>query len=93
MEQIKEQQRFDLTQHESLHQQYDDKLLQELQQLRSQNEQEIVALRDEIASQYEKKVRWKTFALSSKLKIDFRSKIYKRLNDVMSNKSTIIGPI
>jgi len=56
LEQIKEQQRFDVTQHESLHQQYDDKLLQELQQLRSQNEQEIVGLRDEIASQYEKKI-------------------------------------
>ncbi len=41
---------------DGLRQQYDARLLQELQQLRTQNEQEMQLLRDEIASQYEKKV-------------------------------------
>jgi hypothetical protein len=41
---------------DGLRQQYDAKLLQELQQLRAQNEQEMQLLRDEIAAQYEKKV-------------------------------------
>ena len=39
-----------------LRQQYDARLLQELQQLRTQNEQEMQLSREEIASQYEKKV-------------------------------------
>ena len=47
---------------DSIRQQYDDKLLQELQQLRAQNEQEMILLREEIASQYEKKVRRFVFA-------------------------------
>ena len=42
---------------DNLRQQYDDKLLHELQQLRTQNEQEIVLLREEMAAQYERKVR------------------------------------
>ncbi|CAF4387597.1 unnamed protein product, partial [Adineta steineri] len=39
-----------------LRQQYDDRLLHELQQLRTQTDQEMQALRDDIASQYEKKI-------------------------------------
>ncbi len=54
--QIKEQQRIEILQDDSLRQQYDARLLQELQQLRTQNEQEMQLLREEIASQYEKKV-------------------------------------
>ena len=57
MQQMKQQQSYETIHHDSLRQQYDDKLLQELQQLRTQSEQEIVLLREEIASQYEKKVR------------------------------------
>ncbi|CAF0821197.1 unnamed protein product [Adineta steineri] len=54
--QIKEQQRIEIRHDDSLRQQYDARLLQELQQLRTQNEQEMQLLRDEIASQYEKKI-------------------------------------
>ena len=57
MQQVKEQQRFDMTHHDDVGRSYDDKLLQELHLLRAQNEQEILALRDDIAMQYEKKVR------------------------------------
>jgi hypothetical protein len=42
---------------DGLRQQYDARLLQELQQLRTQNEQEMQLLKEEIAAQYEKKVR------------------------------------
>lgn len=42
---------------DGLRQQYDARLLQELQQLRTQNDQEMQLLREEIAGQYEKKVR------------------------------------
>ncbi len=38
-------------------QQYDDRLLHELQQLRLQTDQEMQAIRDEIAEQYEKKIK------------------------------------
>lgn len=41
---------------DGLRQQYDARLLQELQQLRSQNEQEMQLLKEELAAQYEKKV-------------------------------------
>ncbi|UJR33637.1 hypothetical protein I4U23_021071 [Adineta vaga] len=41
---------------DGLRQQYDDRLLNELQELRSQTEEEMQALRDEIAGQYEKKI-------------------------------------
>jgi len=46
----------EILQDDGLRQQYDARLLQELQQLRIQNEQEMQLLREEIASQYEKKV-------------------------------------
>jgi lamin B len=39
-----------------LRQQYDDRLLNELQELRLQTDQEMQALRDEIAGQYQKKI-------------------------------------
>lgn len=54
--QFKEQQRIEILHDDGLRQQYDDRLLQELQQLRTQNDQEMQLLRDEIAAQYEKKV-------------------------------------
>lgn len=60
LEQIKEQQRFDVTRHDGVHQQYDDKLLLELQQLRAQNDQEILLLREDMAAQYEKRVRFRS---------------------------------
>lgn len=53
---MKEQHTYDILHSDGIREQYDDKLLQELQQLRAQNDQEIVALREEIALQYEKKV-------------------------------------
>jgi hypothetical protein len=53
---LKEQQNYEILHNDGLGQHYDDKLLQELQQLRAQNDQEIVSLREEIALQYEKKV-------------------------------------
>ncbi|CAF2819610.1 unnamed protein product [Rotaria sp. Silwood2] len=56
IQQIKEQQCYEIIHDDGLRQQYDDKLLQELQQLRTQNEQEIILLREEIAAQYEKKI-------------------------------------
>ncbi|CAF0945592.1 unnamed protein product [Adineta ricciae] len=56
LQQIKEQQTYELVHNDSIRQQYDDKILQELQQLRTQNEQEMILLREEIASQYEKKI-------------------------------------
>ncbi|CAF1255309.1 unnamed protein product [Rotaria sp. Silwood1] len=56
IQQIKEQQCYDIIHNDGLRQQYDDKLLQELQQIRTQNEQEIILLREEIALQYEKKI-------------------------------------
>ncbi|CAF1039530.1 unnamed protein product [Adineta ricciae] len=54
--QLKEQQRVEILHDDGLRQQYDARLLQELQQLRTQNEQEMQLLREEIASQYEKKI-------------------------------------
>lgn len=56
IQQLKQQQCLEVTHTDSLRQQYDDKLLQELQQLRAQNDQEIISLREEIATQYEKKI-------------------------------------
>ncbi|CAF1190190.1 unnamed protein product [Rotaria sordida] len=56
IQQIKEQQCYEIIHNDGLRQQYDDKLLQELQQLRTQNDQEIILLREEIAVQYEKKI-------------------------------------
>jgi lamin B len=41
---------------DGLRQQYDDRLLNELQELRLQTDQEMQALRDEIAGQYQKKI-------------------------------------
>ena len=41
---------------DGLRHQYDDRLLHELQQLRAQTDQEMQAIRDEIAGQYEKKI-------------------------------------
>ncbi|CAF3683074.1 unnamed protein product [Rotaria socialis] len=54
--QIKEQQRIESLHDDGLRQQYDARLLQELQQIRAQNEQEMQSLKEEIASQYEKKI-------------------------------------
>ncbi|CAF1254603.1 unnamed protein product [Rotaria magnacalcarata] len=56
IKQIREQQCYEVVQSDGLRQQYDDKILQELQQLRAQNEQEIISLREDIASQYEKRI-------------------------------------
>lgn len=61
---MKEQQTYELLHSNDLRQQYDDKLLQELQQLRAQNDQEIVALREEIALQYEKRVNFNELTFS-----------------------------
>jgi len=63
LQQIKEQHTYEILHNDGLREQYDDKLLQELQQLRSQNDQEIVLLREEIANQYEKKVRQNHFRI------------------------------
>jgi signal recognition particle GTPase len=56
VQQIKEHQSYEIMHTDGIREQYDDKLLQELQQLRVQNEQEMLLLREEIAGQYEKKV-------------------------------------
>jgi len=56
IQQIKEQQTYEILHNDGLREQYDDKLLQELQQLRTQNDQEMILLREEIAAQYEKKI-------------------------------------
>jgi len=56
IQQIREQQTNEMFNNDGLRQQYDDKLLQELQQLRTQNDQEMILLREEIAAQYEKKI-------------------------------------
>ncbi|CAF4467134.1 unnamed protein product, partial [Didymodactylos carnosus] len=56
MEQIKQQKRVHVQHYgEDIRREYDDRLLNELQQLRVQTDQEMQAIRDEIASQYEKK--------------------------------------
>ena len=65
---MKEQLTHDILHSDGIRDQYDDKLLQELQQLRAQNDQEIVALREEIALQYEKKVMIEKSPLFSDLK-------------------------
>ncbi|CAF1133970.1 unnamed protein product [Adineta ricciae] len=57
IEEIHRQKRVEVRSYDdNLRQQYDDRLLHELQQLRTQTEDEIQSLRDEIASQYEKKI-------------------------------------
>jgi hypothetical protein len=81
----------EILQDDGLRQQYDARLLQELQQLRTQNEQEMQSLRDEIASQYEKKVkRSLVFSKSNEKILIGRSKIYKIQIVVISNKYIII---
>lgn len=61
--QIKEQQRIEILHDDGLRQQYDARLLQELQQLRTQNEHEMQLLKEEIAAQYEKKVMMIVFII------------------------------
>ncbi|CAF2475195.1 unnamed protein product [Rotaria sp. Silwood2] len=57
IEEIRKQKHYQVkTYDDGLRQQYDDRLLNELQELRMQTEQEMQAMRDEIASQYEKKI-------------------------------------
>jgi chromosome segregation ATPase len=54
---IRRQKRVEVkTYDDGLRHQYDDRLLNELQQLRMQTDQEMQAIRDEIAGQYEKKI-------------------------------------
>ncbi|CAF1678471.1 unnamed protein product, partial [Adineta ricciae] len=57
IEEVRRQRHYDVkTYDDGLRQQYDDRLLHELQELRNQTEDEMQALRDEIAAQYEKKI-------------------------------------
>ena len=57
IEEIRRQKRVEVkTYDDGVRQQYDDRLLGELQQLRFQTDQEMQAIRDEIAGQYEKKI-------------------------------------
>lgn len=57
IEEVRRQRRYDVKSYDDgLRQQYDDRLLSELQELRNQTEEEMQTLRDEIASQYEKKI-------------------------------------
>lgn len=57
IEEVRRQRTYDVKSFDSgLRQQYDDRLLNELQELRLQTEQEMQTLRDEIAGQYEKKI-------------------------------------
>ncbi|CAF0782167.1 unnamed protein product [Rotaria sp. Silwood1] len=57
IEEIRKQKHYEVRSYDDgLHQQYDDRLLHELQELRMQTEQEMQAMRDEIAGQYEKKI-------------------------------------
>ncbi|CAF0904418.1 unnamed protein product [Rotaria sordida] len=57
VEEIRKQRHYEVKSYDDgLRQQYDDRLLHELQELRMQTEQEMQAVRNEIASQYEKKI-------------------------------------
>jgi len=57
IEEIRQQKRVEVKSFDDgLRQQYDDRLLQELQQLRVQTDQEMQAVRDELAGQYERKI-------------------------------------
>lgn len=57
IDEIRRQKRVEVkTYDDGVRQQYDDRLLNELQQLRVQTDQEMQAIRDEIAGQYEKKI-------------------------------------
>lgn len=57
IEEVRRQRTYDVKSFDNgLRQQYDDRLLNELQELRLQTEQEMQTLRDEIAGQYEKKI-------------------------------------
>lgn len=93
--QIKEQQRVESLHDDNLRQQYDARLLQELQQIRTQNEHEMQMLREEIALQYEKKVSMKEVSCAIEFIrcFDFRSMIYKIRIVVNSNKSMVIVQI
>ncbi|UJR15242.1 hypothetical protein I4U23_002197 [Adineta vaga] len=94
--QFKEQQRIEILHDDGLRQQYDARLLQELQQLRTQNEQDMQLLRDEIATQYEKKIEdlqntnrrnldqinnYRTDLLSSRERIEEATKTRDACND------------
>jgi len=57
IDEIRRQKRFEVkSRDDGLRQQYDDRLLHELQQLRVQTDQEMQAIRDDIAGKYEKKI-------------------------------------
>ena len=57
VDEIRRQKRVEVKSYDDgLRHQYDDRLLQELQQLRVQTDQELQAIRDDIASQYERKI-------------------------------------
>lgn len=57
IEEIRKQKQYEYRSFDDgLRQQYDDRLLQELQELRAQTEQEMQAIRTELAAQYEKKI-------------------------------------
>lgn len=81
---------------DNLRQQYDDRLLHELQQLRTQTEDEMQSLRDDIAAQYEKKIEslentirrnadqagsYRTDVVSYRERIDEMTKSRDALND------------
>jgi lamin B len=57
IEEIRRQRTYDVKSYDGgLQRQYDDRLLNELQELRLQTDQEMQALRDDIAGQYQKKI-------------------------------------
>ncbi|CAF3715840.1 unnamed protein product [Rotaria sp. Silwood1] len=57
VDEIRRQKRVELkTYDDGLRQQYDDRLLHELQQLRVQTDQELQSIRDDVAAQYEQKI-------------------------------------
>ncbi|CAF4444329.1 unnamed protein product, partial [Adineta steineri] len=56
IDEVRRQRRYEVRADDGLRQQYDDRLLLELQELRNQTDEEMQALRDEIAGQYEKKI-------------------------------------
>lgn len=57
IDEIRRQKRVEIKSYDDgIRQQYDDRLLQELQQLRMQTDQEMQAVRDELAGQYERKI-------------------------------------
>ena len=57
VEEIRRQRTYDVKSYDNgLRRQYDDRLLNELQELRLQTDQEMQAVRDELAAQYERKI-------------------------------------